>query len=175
MTLFNSKCSGGKISSPIGSPGGTVLNEAIETKIQRLNGRKNINIGTWNVQSLFEAGKLANLNQEIRRLDIDILGVSKTWWPDNGMCIVTGGRFYYSGNQNKNHRNGVGIFITDKLSTSIIDFFPYSDRLALLKISARPVNLNVIQAYAPTSESTDQDIETFYDGLRELLKLTKKT
>lgn len=123
---------------------------------------------------MFEAGKLANLTQEIKRLDVDILGVSETWWPDNGMCAVNGGRFYYSGNQNKNHQNGMGIFITDKLSASTMDFFPYSDRFALLKLSAKPVNLNVIQTYAPTAESTEQEFETFYEGLKEVLKLTKK-
>lgn len=64
--------------------------------------------------------------------------------------------------------------IADKLFTSTIDFFPYSDRLALLKLSAKPFNLNVIQTYVPTAESTEQEIETFYKELKELIKLTKK-
>ena len=53
--------------------------------VRSANMRKKVNIGTWNVR-IFEAGKLANLIQEMKKLDIDILGVAKTWWPDAGVC-----------------------------------------------------------------------------------------
>lgn len=38
---------------------------------------KKVRIATWNVRSLFKAGKLANAEQEMRRLKIDILGMSE--------------------------------------------------------------------------------------------------
>ena len=69
--------------------------------------RKKIRIGTWNVRSLFEPGKLANMIQEAGRINIDILRVAETWWPDAGMCFVSGDVFYYSGNQNKDHKRGL--------------------------------------------------------------------
>ena len=37
-----------------------------------MNMRKKIRIGTWNVQSLFEPEKSANMIQEARRINIDI-------------------------------------------------------------------------------------------------------
>ncbi|XP_029162270.1 craniofacial development protein 2-like [Nylanderia fulva] len=169
MTAFNSKYSGGLNSSPIGSPGGTDLSEVKSADI-----RKKINIGTWNVQSLFEAGKLANLIQEMKRLDIDIMGVAETWWPDAEVCSTGGGAFYYSGNQDKNHRKGVGIIVSDRFKNCIIDFIPYSDRIALIKINARPTNLNIIQIYAPTADAPDEEMEIFYEQIKEMLKLTKK-
>ncbi|XP_029164802.1 craniofacial development protein 2-like [Nylanderia fulva] len=169
MTAFNSKYSGGLNNSPIGSPGGTDLSEVKSADI-----RKKINIGTWNVRSLFEAGKLANLIQEMKRLDIDIMGVAETWWPDAGVCSTGGGAFYYSGNQDKNHWKGVGIIVSGRFKNCIIDFIPYSDRIALIKINARPTNLNIIQIYAPTADAPDEEMEIFYEQIKEMLKLTKK-
>jgi exonuclease III len=169
MTAFNSKYSGGLNSSPIGSPGGTDL-----SGVKSANIRKKVNIGTWNVRSLFEAGKLANLIQEMKRLDIDILGVAETWWPGAGVCNTGGGALYYSGNQDRNHRRGVGIIVSESLKNCIIDFIPYSDRIALMRVNARPTNLNIIQIYAPTADAPDEEMEIFYEQIKEMLKLTKK-
>lgn len=167
MISFNTKFSGGLNSSPIGSPGGTVLND-------RTNLRKPIKIGTWNTRSLFEAGKLANTVHEMKRLGLDILGVAETWWPGAGRCDIEDAAFLYSGNEDQNHRKGVGFVIAKPLLKSIVEFVPYSDRAALLKLRAKPTDLNVVQVYAPTMDATDQDVEQFYDEIKELLKLTRK-
>ena len=41
-------------------------------------------ISTWNVRSLYQAGKLANVTKEMIRMNIDVLGVSETFWKDTG-------------------------------------------------------------------------------------------
>lgn len=131
-------------------------------------------IGTWNMRSLFEAGKLANLIQEMKKLDIDILGVAETWWPGAGVCNTRGGAFYYSGNQDRNHWKGVGIIVSEHFNNCNIDFIPYSDRVALIKLNARPTNLNIIQIYAPTADASDEEIEMFFGQVKEILKFTRK-
>jgi len=40
-----------------------------------------------------------------------------------------------------------------------------SDRVLSIKLKAKPVNLNIIQLYAPTSAAGDLDVETFYGEL----------
>jgi len=47
---------------------------------------------------------------------MEILGVAETWWPQAGVCHVSGGVMYYSGNNDRNHRKRVGIVLTEKLS-----------------------------------------------------------
>jgi len=82
---------------------------------------------------------------------MDILSVAETWWPQAGVCHVSGGVMYYSRNNDRNHRKRVGIVLTEKLSRSVTNVLPFSDRIILLKLYAKPVNINVVPVYAPTS------------------------
>lgn len=69
--------------------------------------------------------KLANLTEEIKILNISMLGVTATWWPDATIPEVM---FYYSGNVDKNHNKRIGMLVSKQLSSCIIDFIPYFDR-----------------------------------------------
>ena len=39
----------------------------------------------------------------------------------------------------------------------------------------KPLNIRVIQVYAPTSNAEDAGVEWFYEDLQDLLELTSKT
>ena len=41
-------------------------------------------IGTWNVRSLFKPGKLSNVLSEMKRMGVGIMGVSETFWNEDG-------------------------------------------------------------------------------------------
>ena len=38
----------------------------------------------------------------------------------------------------------------------------------------KPINITVIQAYAPTSNTEEAEVEWFYEDLQDLLELTPK-
>jgi len=76
-------------------------------------------------------------------------------------------------NNERNHRKGVGIVLTEKLSRSVINVLPFSDRIILLKLYAKTLNVNVIQVYAPTTVSTEDKIETFHGESKQVLKQVK--
>ncbi|GFN84654.1 craniofacial development protein 2-like protein [Plakobranchus ocellatus] len=40
-----------------------------------------------------------------------------------------------------------------------------SDRVLLVRIAGKPVDLNIIQVYAPTANSNDEDLDKFYNEL----------
>ena len=43
-----------------------------------------------------------------------------------------------------------------------------------VRFQGKPFNITVIQAYAPTSNTEEAEVEWFYDDLQDLLELTPK-
>ena len=43
-----------------------------------------------------------------------------------------------------------------------------------VRFQGKPFNITVIQAYAPTSNAEDAEVEWFYEDLQDLLELTRK-
>ena len=43
-----------------------------------------------------------------------------------------------------------------------------------VRFQGKPFNITVIQAYAPTSNAKDAEVEWFYEDLQDLLELTPK-
>ena len=46
------------------------------------------------------------------------------------------------------------------------------DRMISVHFQGKPVNIKVIQAYAPTSNTEEAEVEWFYEDLQDLLELT---
>ena len=46
--------------------------------------------------------------------------------------------------------------------------------LSNLRFQGKPFNITVIQAYAPTSNTEEAEVERFYEDLQDLLELTPK-
>ena len=78
----------------------------------------------------------------------------------------------YAGKECGPRREGVG-FILDKESTkSIIGYNPMIPRGITIRLKAHPINLTIIQVYAPTSDASDEDLESFYNTVQEALDKT---
>ena len=43
-----------------------------------------------------------------------------------------------------------------------------------IRFQGKPLNITVIQVYAPTSNAEEAEVERFYEGLQDLLELTPK-
>ena len=46
--------------------------------------------------------------------------------------------------------------------------------LLSVRLQGKPFNITVIQAYAPTSNTEEAEVERFYEDLQDLLELTPK-
>ena len=49
-----------------------------------------------------------------------------------------------------------------------------NDRMISVHFQGKPFNVTVIQAYAPTSNAEEAEVERFYEDLQDLLELTPK-
>ena len=66
-------------------------------------------IGTWNVRSMNQ-GKLEVVKQEMARVNVNILGISKLKWTGMGEFNLDDHYIYYCG-QESLRRNGVAIMV----------------------------------------------------------------
>lgn len=123
---------------------------------------------------MYQAGKIYNAIQEMKRLNIDIMGVGEMRWPGSGHHTIDEHRVYFSGSEDGQHQNGVGLIIHSKLHSSVNNFVPISERILLLQLNSKPVQVNIIQVYAPTADSPDGEAESFYHDLRQTLRKLKR-
>ena len=56
------------------------------------------------------------------------------------------------------------------VSKSVLGYCAPSDRILLVRIHGKPFNLSIIQVYAPTSASSEEEIEDFYSDLEDTYK-----
>ena len=112
-----------------------------------------------------KSGKLENVKQEMTRLNINILGISETRWSKSGHFMIDGFKMIYSGGDK--HERGVGLLMDSDISKCVLGYWTLSDRVLLVKIQGHPFNLAIIVVYAPTAESTEEEIDSFYDILEK--------
>ena len=74
-------------------------------------------IGTWNIRSMNQ-GKLEVVKQEMARVNVDILGISKLKWIGMGELNSDDHYVYYCG-QESLRRNGVAIIVKKSPKCSI--------------------------------------------------------
>ena len=70
-------------------------------------------LGTWNVRSMNQ-GKLEVVKQEMARVNIDILGISKLKWIGMGEFNSDNHYIYYCG-QESLRRNGVALIVNRRV------------------------------------------------------------
>ena len=75
-------------------------------------------IGTWNVRSMNQ-GKLEVVKQEMARVNIDILRISKLKWTGMGEFNSGGHHIYYCG-QESLRKNGVAITVNKRVQNTVL-------------------------------------------------------
>ena len=80
---------------------------------------------------------------------------------------------YYCG-QESLRRNGVAIMVNKRVQNAILGCNLKNDRMISVRFQGKPFNIMVIQAYAPTSNAKEAEVERFYEDFQDLLELTPK-
>ena len=125
---------------------------------EKINLRHNLRTGTWNVRSMTDPSKLHILQREMDRCNIPICGLSEVRWTGKGHFSLDDGHTVYYSGSDRLRRNGVGFILSRQTAKSVLGYNPISDRLISIRLQAKPVNISVIQVYAPTSTADDEAI-----------------
>ena len=65
------------------------------------------------------------------------------------------------------YKHGIGLLLSKAVSQSAMGYHAMSDRILLVKIHGQSFDLSIIQVYAPTSASTEEEIEDSYSDLED--------
>ncbi len=135
------------------------------TKTKSKLGGQIINLGSLNVRTLRKEENFEELEEAFEEGKLDILGMAEIRREGESiMETKRGNLFYYMGQ--KGGQKGVGFLINKKWKGKITEFQGISDRISRIKIqiSIKQV-VSVIQVYAPTSASDNEEINRFYESL----------
>ena len=84
-------------------------------------------MGTWNVRFMNQ-GKLEVLKQEMARVNVDILGISKLKWTGVGEFNSVDHYIYYCG-QESLRRNGLALTVNRKVHNTVLGCSLKNDRM----------------------------------------------
>ncbi|MBN3319772.1 CFDP2 protein, partial [Atractosteus spatula] len=118
-------------------------------------------------------GKLDIIKREMIRLNIDLLGISELHWKDNGHFKLDDFSVYYSGHQEL-RRNGVALIAHKNIAHAVESYTTISDRIMAIRICGKPLNVMVLQVYAPTTDVPEDEREQFYAKIEEALEQMPK-
>ena len=118
-------------------------------------------------------GKLEVVKQEMARVNINILGISKLKWTGMGEFNSDNHYIYYCG-QESLRRNGVAIIVNKRVQNAVLGCNLKNNRMISVHFQGKPFNITVIQVYTLTSNAKEAEIEQFYKNIQDLLELTPK-
>ena len=99
-------------------------------------------------------GKLVVVKQELARVNMDILGISEIKCSGMGEFNSDDHYIYYCGQESLT-RNGVAIMVNKRVQNAVLGCNLKNDRMISVHFQGKPLNIRVIQAYAPTSNAEE--------------------
>ena len=122
-----------------------------------------LKIGTWNVRTMNKVGKLEEVNREMERYGLNILGIIEVRWKGQGDFESDGVRIIYSGGEE--FQRGVAVMLDLEVAKRVVEVECCSDRLIMVKVSATPVDIILIQVYMPTTDHDEEEVELLYEQI----------
>jgi exonuclease III len=123
--------------------------------------------GTWNVRSIYRAGSLRAVVEEISKYKLHLVEVQEVRW-DGGGTETAGEYTFFYGKGNKNHELGTGFFIHKRIVLAVKRVAFVSDRKSYMILRGCWCNIIVLNVHAPTEDKIDDIKDRFYEELEEV-------
>ena len=105
-------------------------------------------VATWNVHTMYEIGKSAQIAKEMRRYNIQLLGICESRWNGSGEPILsTGEKVLFSGHEEEDHEHtlGVALMISPKMISALIEWEPISPRILTARFNSKGRKVTIVQ------------------------------
>ena len=106
-------------------------------------------------------GKLEVVKQEMARVNIGILGISKLKSTGMGEFNSDDHYVYYHG-QESLRRNGIAIIVNKRVQNAVLGCNLKNNRMISVHFQGKPFNITVIQFYALTNNAEEAEVDRFY-------------
>ena len=116
-------------------------------------------------------GKLEVVKQEMARVNVDLLGISKLKWTGMGEFNSDDHYIYYCG-QDSRRRNRVTLIVNKRVQNAVLECNLKNNRMISVGFQGESFNITVIQVYALTINAKEAEVGWFYEDLQDLLELT---
>jgi exonuclease III len=133
-----------------------------------------VQFGTWNVRSIYRAGSLRAVGEDISKYTIDLVGVQEVRW-DGGDTERAGEYTFFYEKGNENHELGTGIFVHKRIISAAKRVELVSDRLSYIILRGRWCNIIVLNVHTPTEDKIDDIKDRFYDELEQIFDKSRGT
>ena len=109
-------------------------------------------------------GRLEMVKQEMARVNISILGISKLKWTGMGEFNSDDHYINYY-RQESLRRNGVAIIVNRRVQNVVLGCNLKNDRMISVRFQGKPFNITIIQVYALTNNTEEAEVEWLYEYL----------
>lgn len=134
-------------------------------------------IGLWNVRTMNESSRLAQIEQIAKNYRIEIMGMCETRWNGYGETRTRDGyTMFYSGKEDlaSTRERGVGLLLSPDARKSLTDWKPVSERILTATFATRVRKMTIVVCYSPTNTSEAEEKEAFYSKLAQTFSSIQK-
>ena len=103
-------------------------------------------------------GKLEVVKQEMARVNVNILEISKIKLTGMGEFNSDDHYIYYCGHESL-RRNGVAIIVNKRVQNTVLGCNLKNNKMISVCFQGKPFNIAVIQVYIPTTNAEEADVE----------------
>jgi hypothetical protein len=125
--------------------------------------------GAWNVRNLYRTGSLMAATRELPRYKLDLMGVQVVRWNKEG-TVRAGDYNFFHGRGNENNHLRTGLFVYNRIVLAVKRVECVSDRVSYIVLRGRWCNIIVLNASAPTEETSDDSKDSFYKELEQVFE-----
>lgn len=119
-----------------------------------------------NLNNISDARKTAVINDELKRLNVDIATLQETRLADSGTLREKDYTFYWQGKGSDEPREyGVGFAVKNTLLRTVEPGSNGSARLLTLRLNTTEGPVTLVSVYAPTLAATPEAKDEFYENL----------
>ena len=121
--------------------------------------QKRINVCAYNIRSLVGEDRLTELENELKYIKWDIVGLSEVKRSGEELIELRNGSMFYYKGRDSDSNSGVGFIVNRSIKDKVISYRNSGDRIAqiMIQISER-YKLQIIQTYAPTSTHEEEEV-----------------